>query len=357
MSAIWHQVGGRWKLLDPIGFPDESTLHRLIESSPEILPLSGKPQLAVVGREVSLGGNKADLIAVETTGRPVILEIKLAQNAEARRAVVAQVLTYAAFLHKLSQERLESEVLDRHLREQGVASLTEAAKNAHQEGVFDEDEFRRSLAAHLSAGSFRLVLILDSAPNELIRLVGYLVSVTDKLVVDLITVSSFDIGGSKILVPQRVDPERLEIEATPQRAPDGKGVLTDGATEFLNSIADAPEVIQPILRKLADWAQELERKKMVRLVTFIGKRGEVILLPRLQPENAGLATIWNDGRRARVQVWRSVFQRRAPGSIEAVEKILSPAPLGQGTWTDNASDVLLGALTRAYEEATASHST
>src|SRR4051812_34532352 len=126
MSAIWQQVGDRWKLLDRVGFPDEATLHRLVEKSPEILPLSGKPQLAVVGREVSLGSNKADLIAVETTGRPVILEIKLANNAEARRAVVAQVLTYAAFLHKLSQERLETEILERHLRDRGLASLTEA---------------------------------------------------------------------------------------------------------------------------------------------------------------------------------------------------------------------------------------
>jgi hypothetical protein len=352
MSAIWHQVGGRWKLLKPIGFPDESTLHGLIESSPELLPLSGKPQLAVVGREVILGGNKADLIAVETTGRPVILEMKLAHNAEAKREVVAQVLTYAAFLHKLSQERLESEILDRHLRDRGFASLTEAAKSADQEGDFEEDEFRSSLAAHLSAGSFRLVLILDSAPIELIRLVGYLVSVTDKLVVDLITVSSFDVGGSKILVPQRVDPERLEIEPTPPRAAEGKGVLSDGAEEFLASIEDAPELVQPTLRKLAGWAQELERAKMVRLESFRGKRGVVILLPRLQPDNVGLATIWNDGRRARVQLWRRVFERRAPRSIEAVEKILDPTPFGQGTWTDNTSDALLEALRHAYEEAT-----
>jgi len=356
MSAIWHQVGDRWKLLDPVGFPDESTLHRLVEKSPEILPLSGKPLLAVVGREVSLGSNKADLIAVETTGRPVILEIKLSTNAEARRAVVAQVLTYAAYLQKLSQERFETDILQWHLRERGLTSLTEAAKSVDQEGVFDEDEFREALAAHLSAGSFRLVLILDSAPNELIRLVGYLTSVTDKLLVDLITVSSFDVNGSTILVPQRVDPERIEIEPTPPRSAGGKGVLTDGAADFVASIEDAPGDAQPALRKLADWAQELESRRMVRLATFKGKRGEVILLPRLQPENAGLATIWNDRKRPRIQVWRSVFERRAPKSIEAVERALDPTPLGQGTWTDKVSDALLSSIRAAYEEATSPES-
>jgi len=102
MSAIWQLTeSGGWKLLDRTGFQDELALHRLVERSPEILPLSGKPHLVVLGREVVLGGNKADLIGVETTGRPVVLEVKLAQNAESRRAVAAQVLTYAAFLHRL----------------------------------------------------------------------------------------------------------------------------------------------------------------------------------------------------------------------------------------------------------------
>lgn len=352
MSAIWQEFGGGWKLLDPIGFPDERALHRLVEHSPEILPLSGRPQLVVLGLEVGLGGNKADVIAIETTGRPVVLEVKLAQNAEARRAVAAQVLTYAAFLHKLSVGQLETEILGRHLRERGVVTIAEAVKNADQEGIFDEEEFLRSLSAHLSAGSFRLVLILDSAPAELVRLIGYLTSVTDKLVVDLITVSAFEVAGSKILVPQRVDPERLEVEPTPPRGGEGKGVLTDGAGEFVSAIDDAPFPVQPTLKKLADWAIGLEKRNMVRLASFRGKRGEIILLPRLQPENAGLATIWNDGRRARLQVWRSVFERRAPNSIQPVEQALGSTPLGQGNWTDQVTDQLLQTLTRAYEEAT-----
>jgi hypothetical protein len=357
VSAIWQQTdSGGWKLLEPVGFPDERALHGLVERSPQILPLSGKPQLVVLGREVGLGGNKADLIAIETTGRPVVMEVKLAHNAESRRAVAAQVLTYAAFLHKLSVAQLETEILGRHLHDLGVTTVAEAVKNVDQEGIFDEDEFLRSLSAHLSAGSFRLVLILDAAPLELIRLIGYVTSVTDKLVVDLITVSEFEVGGTKILVPQRVDPERLEIEPTPSRGGDERGVLTDGAGEFVPAIGDAPAAIQPTLRKLADWAIGLEKRHMVRLASFRGKRGEVILLPRLQPENAGLATVWNDGRKARLQVWRSVFERRAPKSIEPMEHALGSTALGQGTWTDRVSDLLLQTLTQAYEEATKTQS-
>jgi hypothetical protein len=44
-----------------------------------------------VGREVPLGGGYADLLAVEASGRLGMIEVKLARNSEARRAVVAQV--------------------------------------------------------------------------------------------------------------------------------------------------------------------------------------------------------------------------------------------------------------------------
>ena len=92
MTGIWTQDDEGWKLSPPEGFADEAALHNLIEQTPEMLPLSGTPTLLILGREVPLGSGYADLLAVETSGRPVIIEVKLAQNNEARRAVVAQIL-------------------------------------------------------------------------------------------------------------------------------------------------------------------------------------------------------------------------------------------------------------------------
>src|SRR5437868_6154688 len=65
MTAIWHNNGEKWAVLSPTGFPDEEALHALVEDAPHLLPLSGAPNLAVVGREVKLGVNFADLIAIE----------------------------------------------------------------------------------------------------------------------------------------------------------------------------------------------------------------------------------------------------------------------------------------------------
>ena len=96
MTAIWQNNGTGWHLLVPRGFPNEASLHDLVEQAPHLLPLAGNPRLIVIGREVQLVNGFADLIAIEPNGRITVIEIKLARNAEARRAVIAQVLAYAA---------------------------------------------------------------------------------------------------------------------------------------------------------------------------------------------------------------------------------------------------------------------
>ena len=47
---------------------------------------------------------------------------------------------------------------------------------------------------------------------------------------------------------------------------------------------------------------------------------------------------------------RSVFGRRAPNSIDAVERLIAPLHLGQGNVVRAVSDELLEAFTHAYRE-------
>src|SRR5229473_6849888 len=123
MTAIWQNDGSRWHLLSPTGFPNEATLHTLVEQAPHLLPLAGTPRLIVLGREVQLGSGYADLVAIEPSGRVAIIEIKLARNEEARRAIITQVLAYAAYLWGLDQTTLEQNVLNQHLQRRGYKSL------------------------------------------------------------------------------------------------------------------------------------------------------------------------------------------------------------------------------------------
>ena len=74
-----------------------------------------------------------------------------------------------------------------------------------------------------------------------------------------------------------------------------------------------------MLDTFVQWAERLSRAGLADVNTYFGKRGEVVLLPYLLPDRVGLVSlyIWPDGKPA-VQWWRSVFERRAPGSIAAV---------------------------------------
>lgn len=353
MPGVWQHDGTEWSLTAPVGFQDEAALQALAEEAPQMLPLSGVPKLVVVGREVQLGSGVADIVAVEPDGRPVIVEVKLARNAEARRAVVAQALTYAAFLYRLDPDVFEDQVLRPHLQRRGWDSLVQAMEESDQEGAFDSSAFRDGLAEALSTGAFRLVFVLDDAPAELIRLVGYLEAIGDNLTIDLVTVEAYEVAGSRVLIPQRMDPERApaELQTSVTRRIAGEGA-TLGADDFLRFIDQSPGDQQTDLRTLADWAISLEEAGLAKLWTYNG-RGRKTLLPYIPNEEAGLVTLWNDNGPA-VQFWRSVFMRRAPQAMARVEAVIAPANLGQGTTTREINPELLDAVREAYVEA---HST
>jgi hypothetical protein len=146
VTAIWGLEGGQWRALTADAYPAEAVLHDLVQDAPQMLPLSGSPQLTVLGREVWLGGNRADLLAVESTGRLVIIEVKLANNAESRRAVVAQVLSYAGYLQGLDAEQPESQVLRAHLAPGGTV-LAAAQADDQQQALDPKRSKTGSLAA------------------------------------------------------------------------------------------------------------------------------------------------------------------------------------------------------------------
>lgn len=353
MTAIWQHRDDEWRLLAPSGFPDEATLHTQVEEAPQLLPLAGSPLLAVVGREVRLGTGYADLIAVEDSGRPVVIEIKLASNSEARRAVVAQVLAYAAYLFGLTASEFERDVLGGHLRGRGHDSVFGAISAVDQAGRIDDVAFTEALEANLAAGRFRLVLVLDKAPDELVKLVGYLEAVTPELVIDLITVSMYEVGGSTVLVPQRVDPERAESGASAPKAArtEDTGYSTEGVADFAALTDTAPEEAQAQLRRMYEWVDALEVGNLVGNVWTYHGTSYVTLLPRLPVDDAGLVTIYYSDTGGSISFWRSVFERRAPNSIAAVEAAAAPVKVGQGNVIHDVSDELLDALTDAYREA------
>ena len=329
MSEIWRKDGETWSRLASRDFEDEAALHQRLVEAPEMLPLSGQPRLAAVGSKVRLGNSEADVIAVELGGRPVVIEVKLARNNEARRAVVAQALAYAAYLHGITAREFERDILGPHLQKAGHDSLADAMRAADQEGEFDEDSVDEALTEHLRTGGFRVVFVLDDAPRELVRLVGYLEAIADRITVDLVTVRAYEVGDSQILLPQRVDPERMPDESR-SHSPKvtQKPIPSEGSARFREAASDARADEQTSLLRLADWADALQAEGLVRLHSVEGKNGDrFTLVPSLVGYDAGMATGWNDRGHAYLTLWTSVIERWAPGALARVRAAIAPREL------------------------------
>jgi hypothetical protein len=81
-----------------------------------------------------------------------------------------------------------------------------------QQHAIDPEAFRDGLSHSQAEGSFRLVTVLDSAPDELMQVIGYLQSVTDKINIDLVTAAAYDVTGSRVPITQRIEPARRARE-------------------------------------------------------------------------------------------------------------------------------------------------
>ena len=355
MAGIWTSTGTDWKPAAPQPFPDEATLQEMVAENPHLLPLAGSPRLIVLGREVHLGNGKVDVLAVEASGRPAIVEVKLRKNPAARRAIVAQVLAYAASLQEFNLESLEQGPLLGPLEKIGYASLEKAVEGQDQESAVDLADFRVSFQEHLNTGQFRLVLVLDDVSSELESIIGYLDTVTiPGLTIDLVTVKMFEVGGVQVALPQRISPDSSRAAATAQ--PPGvlksKARTYDGPDAFAESVQSVSEKDREVFQQLIGWANDIIKLQNVRLFSSISPTGNVFMLhPRLTADNAGLVSIANNSGKLYIQFWRHKFESLAPNSLNEVQRLIAPKEIGQGNEVSDITPELLAALTRAYEEA------
>jgi len=350
MTGIWFDGGNGWAPLPAQGFPLEKNLHDCIERAPAMLPLPGQPRLAVLGREVQCGNGYADLIAVDAvTAQPVIIEVKLEKNSD-RRSVIAQVLGYAAFFHRMSVEAFE-QVLGPHIAKLGHESVSTAAAAAMQDGTVDHLAFMGALGFALNEGRFRCVVVIDSAPTDLVELVDYMQTATnDLLTIDLVTVTKYTVGTQDLLVPQLVEPARREIQAMPTKQ-QTTAQRVPGAQVFLDAIPHADPRHQHELQKLTDWAVQLESEGLAKLQSVTGK-GRWVLNILLPAQDRGLLSLWNE-RKPYLQMWRSVFDAEAVHTRDRIDAAL-PGELGQGKYIKSPiTEDVLALLRDAYVEASA----
>jgi len=138
-----------------------------------------------------------DVLMVNSDGLPVAVEVKLARNSQSRREVVGQLVDYVSILTSFTVDELDISVsgaLDKALR--SFSSQTDS-----------DDSFERrwqSVGANLRAGLARYVIVVDEVPDELERIVRFLVE-RSSLDIRLVQIRKYpDNQGEVIYVPVNV---------------------------------------------------------------------------------------------------------------------------------------------------------
>jgi len=258
-NVLVRSDGGPWTSPARHGFGLEQELEALIHAFPEVLPGVSPAALAVDQFVVPSGGS-VDLVVLEADASITVVECKLAKNAEVRRAVVGQILSYAASIAKLDADDFLAR-FDTRLGRSAVAALAPEVGSGETED-WDEARFRIDLARTLADGAFRLVIAVDRITEELRSIVEYLNTRTDGsvevLALELDLVAQ---DGVEVLIPRvhGLESARLKTQRTGGARPrfrDGGSVLAAFDEAFAPEVRARIDLFLDDLRAVGGYLQK-----------------------------------------------------------------------------------------------------
>ena len=187
-------------------------------------------------------GGSVDLVVLERDGTITVVECKLAKNAEVKRAVVGQIVSYAASLTRLDVDDFLARVSGR-LGRDALGAVAPEEGSGEAEG-WDADRFRTALARTLEDGAFRLVIAVDRITDELRGIVEYLNTRTD----DSVEVLALEVdlvahGGVEFLVPRVHGLESARLR--PQRS----GAARAGSRDVEPALTAFDDAFAPEVRE------------------------------------------------------------------------------------------------------------
>lgn len=158
-------------------FESEERLHRAIAAHPEVLPADdfGLGELVTLAVELDFGSGPMDLLAVDATGRLVIVEFKRGSENPDVRKVVAQVLDYGSALWRSSYDNLERgcERLNPAISSP-LTTYVEAQLMSRGASTFDPDAFRQGVESCLDTGGFVFLYVGRDLDDRTERIMTYL---------------------------------------------------------------------------------------------------------------------------------------------------------------------------------------
>src|SRR5687768_1846408 len=165
-------------------YASEDILQQLVAKYPNLLAgengaLQNNRKWLLISREAAVSGDEQcngrwslDHLFVDSEGVPTLVEVKRSSDTRIRRAVVGQMLDYAAngvVYWPLEQVR---ELFARQCERDGRDPESVVSEVTGDES--DVEDFWQRAGEHLRAGKLRMVFVSDDIPRELRRVIEFL---------------------------------------------------------------------------------------------------------------------------------------------------------------------------------------
>ncbi len=237
----------------------EDGLQELIEQYPQIIPgrqirpgSNDPPRFCLLCREMPVGSWSLDFLLVDHHGVPTLVEAKLVENPESRRAVIGQIIEYAANAAEAWS--------DGKLREKASAYWSKRGKNIEEiisEFVVDEisvDSFWESVENNLAQDKIRLIVATDELRPEIRKMIEFLNSETNNLEILGLEVKCYgESDHSFTIVPYIIGQSQINV--------DKKGGGTSAKLWTYPELHDAfinldNRILGDRLLQIIDWAKD-----------------------------------------------------------------------------------------------------
>ena len=205
---------GMLESLEETMFPSEDELQALLADHPELLDGEQiRPDDArrwiLVTREKGIAparGEAArwsvDHLLIDQDAVPTLAEVKRGSNPEIRRAIVGQLLEYAAHASETWTPADLRGAFERQCESRGHDAREEVAALLRTEDEADVDFFWERVATNLAAKRLRLLFVADRIPDPLARVVEFLNGQMRDIEVLAVEIKRFDRPSGQTLVPR-----------------------------------------------------------------------------------------------------------------------------------------------------------
>jgi hypothetical protein len=203
MGSVFEETA--YQEIEIFGEHNEAALQYCLENFPELIPATQidsekPPKFVSIKSEAGVTAGSIDILLLDSNAVLNIVETKLYQNREIRRAVLGQAFEYAAYV------ALEWDATK--IRDEGKSYWRKKDKD-FEEIVTKElvgqdgsiEQFWAKLQSNIDDMKIRIIIVADKVPKELRQVIEF-VNENSKFEIYALEIKLFeDKDGKKVLVP------------------------------------------------------------------------------------------------------------------------------------------------------------